>query len=82
MSRRTEIAFVDSINGDMVRILIGGKSTPTDLPGSCLPKGTLEGDWLRVSFELLPEKRELSKKRVLKLLEDLENNPDIKNSPL
>lgn len=81
MSMRTEIAFVDSIIDDTVRILIGGKSTPAELPRTCLPAETREGDWLRVSFELLPEMREQRKKQVKKLLDDLANNPDISKSP-
>lgn len=81
MSKRTEIAFVDSIDGETARILIGGKSTPADLPKTCLPKGTQEGDWLRVMFELLPEMREQKKKQVKKLLQELENQ-DITRSPL
>lgn len=81
MSKRTEIAFVDSIEGDAARVLIGGKSTPADLPKTCLPKGTCEGDWMRVTFELLPEIREQKKKQVKKLLEDLKNQ-DITRSPL
>lgn len=81
MSRRTEIAFVDSVDGDTARVLIGGKSSPADLPKSCLPKGTREGDWLRVIFELLPEMREAKKKQVNKLLKDLEDQ-DITKSPL
>lgn len=81
MSKRTEIAFVDSIEGDTARVLIGGKSSPADLPKSCLPKGTREGDWLSVMFELLPEMREQKKKQVKRLLDEL-NDQDITKSPL
>lgn len=81
MSKRTEIAFVDFIEGDTVRVLIGGESSPADLPKSCLPKGTREGDWLRVMFELLPEMREQKKKQVKKLLDEL-SDQDITKSPL
>jgi len=80
MSVRTEIAFVDEISGDTARVLIGGKSTAAELPRTCLPRETSEGDWLRVSFELLPEMREIKKKQVKKLLEELGNNPDISKS--
>lgn len=81
MSKRTEIAFVDSFEGDTARVLIGGTSSPADLPKTCLPKGTREGDWLRVTFELLPEMREQKKKQVKKLLEELDSQ-DITKSPL
>lgn len=80
MGVRTEIAFVDSIDGDNVRILIGGQSSLAELPRTCLPAETREGDWMRVSFEILPEMREQRKKQVKKLLDDLENNPDISKS--
>lgn len=82
MSKRTEIAFVDGIGEDMARVLIDGESTPAELPRTCLPRGTQEGDWLRVSFELLPEMREQKKKQVKKLLEELGNNPHTTKSPL
>lgn len=82
MNKRTEIAFVDFIDDEMARILIGGESTPADLPRTCLPAGTRESDWLRVSFELLPEMREQKKKQIKKLLQELENNPDISKSPM
>lgn len=73
---------MDSIDEEIARILIGGKSTQAELPKTCLPAGTGEGDWLRVSFELLPEMHEQKKKHVKKLLEALENNTDISKSPL
>lgn len=82
MSKRTEIAFVDSIGEKIARVLIGGRSTPVELPKTCLPKEVQEGDWMSVSFELLPEMRERNKQRVKKLLEALENNPDISKSLL
>lgn len=81
MNRRTEIAFVDSINGGTARILIGGESAPAELPITCLPRKIAEGDWICVSFELLPEMREQKKRRVKKLLEELEGNEDISRSP-
>lgn len=81
MSKRTEIAFIESIEDGIARVLIGGKSSPADLPKTCLPRGTREGDWLNVIFELLPEMREQKKKQVKKLLEDLEDQ-DITKSPL
>lgn len=81
MSKRTEIAFIDSIDGDIASILIDGKSSPIDLPKACLPRGAKEGDWLRVMFELLPEMREQKKKQVKELLDDLENQ-DITKPPL
>lgn len=81
MSKRTEIAFLDSFDGDIARVLIGGKSSLADLPKTCMPRGAREGDWLRVTFELLPEMREQKKKQVKKLLEDL-GSQDITKSPL
>lgn len=81
MSKRTEIAFIDSIDGDIASILIDGKSSPVDLPKDCLPRGAMEGDWLRVTFKLLPDMREQKKKQVKELLDDLENL-DITKPPL
>lgn len=80
MSRRTEIAFVDSVSGGVARILIGSEGIPAELPESCLPDGTTEGDWLRVSLKLLPEMREQKKQQVKTLLEELENNPGFPDS--
>jgi hypothetical protein len=82
MSVRTEIAFVDAIEGEMCRVLIGGESTPVELPRTCLPKKAQEGDWLRVMFEILPEMREQKRKKIKKMLEDMHNITDMSKSPL
>lgn len=66
----------------MCRVMIGGKSTPVELPRTCLPKKAAEGDWLKVGFELLPEMREQKIKKVQKMLEEMGNNTDISKSPL
>lgn len=51
MDMRTEIVFVDSIKGNISRILIGEKSIPVEMPTGFMPDGTSEGDWLMMTFK-------------------------------
>ena len=75
MKSKSEIIFVDSIDDDMCRILVGDSAVPTDFPLLLLPAGTCEGDFLLVTITPRPDLKKQAIEESIKLLEDLGDNP-------
>ena len=64
-------AVVDRIEGDIAVVLIGDKEVKLDVPISELPKGSKEGSWLKVYFELDPEGEKRQREKILNLINKL-----------
>ncbi len=55
MKKSTEV-FVDSVNGNICRLLLGENADEINIPIEYLPKGTAEGAALTLTFEKSSEK--------------------------
>lgn len=74
MGSKSTKLYVDSINNDICRLLLGDGPRCVNLPLNCLPDGTQEGDMLRMTMVQMSRERELAKKDVKKLLTSLGND--------
>lgn len=75
MKSKSEIIFVDSIDDDMCRILVGDSAVPADFPLILLPAGACEGDFFLITITPRPDLKKRAGEETLKLLEDLGDNP-------
>jgi hypothetical protein len=75
MKNKSEIIFVDSIDDDMCRILVGDSAVPADFPLLLLPDGACEGDFFLITITPRPDLKKRARDESLKLLEDLGDNP-------
>ncbi|MCE5202322.1 MAG: hypothetical protein LLF78_07410 [Synergistaceae bacterium] len=75
MKNKTETVFVDSINGNVCRLLIGEAAVPVEMPLALLPEGTAEGDCFSMIFEPNAELRAQTLKESKMLLQKLGDNP-------
>lgn len=66
-------AVVDRLEGGYAVLLVGHEEIRVDIPLSLLPSGIAEGDWLKINFELNPEKTCSRRERVQNLLDKLKS---------
>ncbi|MDO5562053.1 MAG: hypothetical protein Q4F74_00390 [Synergistaceae bacterium] len=71
MREKSLLAFVDSINGDICRVLLGAGSAPVDIPLALLPPGIEEGSSFMVKFTE-PRVDLERKNRVAELIKEME----------
>lgn len=45
-------AVIDRFEGDYAVVLFGDEEIKADIPKKLLPKGSKEGSWLKINFEL------------------------------
>jgi hypothetical protein len=64
--------FVDSISGGIARLVYGDGEFTAHAPLCVLPRGTKEGDYIRVSFEPDTEKKKRVTDEIDFLLDELE----------
>lgn len=74
MAVKKEKVFVDSINEEICRLLIGKKAFSVDLPVRMLPRGTSEGDWLIMTLQRSERLKRSYRRSLEELLEKLEKN--------
>lgn len=72
MSKRIK-AVVDRFEGEYAILMVGDPEEPVDFPKKLLPKGTKEGSWLWLDFELDPEGEQNQKEKMQKLMDKLVN---------
>ncbi len=76
MEREKLYFFVDSVNEGRAALLVGDEGEQQlVLSLGVLPEGTLEGDWLFVSFERDDERRDHAREEIERLMDDLGDNP-------
>ncbi len=71
MAIRTNSVFIDSINENTCKLLIGEKGIPVEMPAIFLPKGSSEGDWLYMTFELSRELGSKNEETIKNLLDKI-----------
>ena len=64
--------FVDRISEGVATLVYGGGEYTADVPVCVLPRGTREGDYIRVSFAPDPEKKKRLKDEIDSLMDELE----------
>jgi hypothetical protein len=64
-------AFIDHFKGEYAIIHIEDDHAELEIPRRLLPKGSREGSWLTISFQLDPEGTKKQEEKILKLLEKL-----------
>ena len=74
MTAKREKVFVDSINEEICRLLVGKKAFSAELPARLLPKGTSEGDWLILKLQRSERLKRTHRRSMGGLLEKLEKN--------
>lgn len=71
MREKSLSAFVDSINGDICRVLLGAGAAPVEIPLALLPPGVEEGASFMVRFSE-PKIDVAGKKRIAALLREMD----------
>ena len=66
-------AVIDRIEGSTAVVLLGEKEVKIDVPISKLPKGSREGSWLKVNFDLDPEGEKNQREKIANLIEKLKD---------
>ncbi len=66
-------AVIDRFEAEHAVVLVGDKEIKVDIPKELLPKGSREGSWLNVTFELDAEGTKKQKEKISKLLEKLKS---------
>ena len=70
-------AVVDRFEGEYAILMVGDPEESVDFPKKLLPKGTKEGSWLWLDFELDPEGEEKQREKMKNLMDKLVNkHPD------
>ena len=64
-------AVIDRFEGDFAIVLFGNEEIKVDIPKELLPKGSKEGSWLKVYFELDLEETKKREDRIKAKLEKL-----------
>ncbi len=72
MSKRIKVV-VDRFEGEYAILMIGDPEEPVDFPQKLLPKGTKEGSWLWLDFELDPKGEAKQREKMKKLMDKLVN---------
>lgn len=73
---RATSVFVDEIDGDDVRVLLGAQGQTTLLlPRTLLPDGAREGDWVELSVRVVPPPPDDSAARRKRLAADDPGGP-------
>lgn len=66
-------AVIDRFEEDFAVVLLGDEEIRVDIPRKYLPKGSREGSWLTVGFELDPEGEGQQREKIGKLLDKLKS---------
>ena len=72
MSKKIK-AVVDRFEGEYAILMVGDPEEPIDFPKKLLPKGTKEGSWLWLGFELDPEGEAKQREKMKNLMDKLGN---------
>ncbi|MGB4290452.1 MAG: DUF3006 domain-containing protein [Dethiobacteria bacterium] len=66
-------AVIDRFEGDFAVVLFGDEEIKLNIPRKLLPKGSCEGSWLKVTFELDPEGEKKQREKIEDLLKKLKD---------
>ena len=66
-------AVIDRFEGNYAVVLFGDKEIQADIPKILLPKGSKEGSWLNIIFELDEAGTKKQEEKISALLEKLKN---------
>ncbi|HPQ11611.1 MAG TPA: DUF3006 domain-containing protein [Bacillota bacterium] len=66
-------AVIDRFEGDFAVVLFGDEEIKLNIPRKLLPKGSREGSWLKVTFELDPEGEKKQREKIEDLLKKLKD---------
>lgn len=66
-------AVIDRFENDYALMLFGAEEIKVDIPKKLLPKGSKEGSWMKVTFELDLEETKAREDRIRKKLDKLKN---------
>ncbi len=64
-------AVIDRIEGNYAVVFVGDEQVKINIPIELLPKNTREGSWLKITFELDPEKTKKQEEYVSDLIKKL-----------
>ncbi len=66
-------AVIDRFEGDYAVVLFDDEEIKIDIPKKFLPEESIEGSWLKVSFELDQEGTQKQKEKIQDLLDKLKS---------